>query len=473
MDPMRLLPGVEARAFARRVAADVEPPGLVSVHGIDLRPALEQVLFTALRAGVPATNRTAAFRRLARSSWAALGALRSGRRVAPAELLVFLLSGVHRQLFDPVEERLRADSPRIPVSAVTVGRAARDPTLTYLPAWSGQAGAASAGLLPARGARELRAAVREAGAGLGRDLAADLASAAVDAVARLRVEAVRIDACLDAARPRLAVIYDEIDAWGRLVCAAAHRRGVPVVDLPHAEAVDVEAIRGVAYDAMGVFGPRAAATLESAGVDPGRIAIVGAARFDPLVRAAAVAVDAPPRVVLAAQYPGRRMTEPVRTGILDAAVAAAGALGGSLQIVPHPVEDPSEWDRLAAIPRATSGSARVEVVRGRGLHQVLPGAALFVTGWSNSAYEAILCGVPVLTVHLLDGEPPMPFAAEGLAVEVTSAEEAALAALRLAAEPARTASLERARAGLADHLGPLDGRAAERTADLLLRTLDA
>ncbi len=50
----------------------------------------------------------------------------------------------------------------------------------------------------------------------------------------------------------------------------------------------MEGIRGAAYDAMGVFGARAASVLAAAGVSPDRIAIVGAARLDYLMSAPSV-----------------------------------------------------------------------------------------------------------------------------------------------------------------------------------------
>jgi hypothetical protein len=173
--------------------------------------------------------------------------------------------------------------------------------------------------------------------------------------------------------------------------------------------------------------------------------------------------------VLAAQYRGRAMTDALRATILAAASAAADAVGGRLEVVPHPTEAPSSWEPLlAALPART---APIRIVNDAGLHDRLPGAAFLVTGWSNSVYEAVLAGVPAMTVHPGRGEPPMPFAAEGIATEVHDSADAAASAPRLVVEPGRSSGLARARTALADHLGPLDGHAAARSADLVARFL--
>jgi hypothetical protein len=292
-----------------------------------------------------------------------------------------------------------------------------------------------------------------------------------DAITRLGIEAIRLDAAVRAARPRVLVTYDEVDAWGRLLTAIAGRHGVPVVDLPHAEAVDVDAIRGVDYAAMGTFGPRAASVLQAAGVPSERIAVVGPARFDRLVHAASAPIDRPPRVLLAAQYRGRAMTHELRSTILAAAAAAADAIGGDVELLPHPTEAAASWEPAVTARRSPAGPA-IRIVSDAGLHDRLRGAALLMTGWSNSVYEAVLAGVPAITVHPDPGEPPMPFAREGISTQARSVEEAAVAATRLVRDPGRSEALARAQPSLADHLGPLDGRATARTADLVARFLD-
>ncbi len=161
------------------------------------------------------------------------------------------------------------------------------------------------------------------------------------------------------------------------------------------------------------------------------------------------------------------MTEDVRRGVLAAAAAAARTLGGRVQVVPHPVEPARGWEEAVA---SVAGRATVEVAN-QPLLEVLPGAGLMVTGWSNSVFEAALVGVPSVTVHLIQGSRPVSFAAEGLATEVRSSREAAQVATSLARDPGRGEAVRRARAALGEHLGPLDGQAGRRSAELVLRVL--
>lgn len=445
----------------------------LQVRGIDLRAAVEQVLFATLRS---ASGRSPGPRRAVQAALRRPGLVVRSLRRRPAldraDVLVLLLSAVHRRLFAMVGDELARDHPDLEVRMMTAGRAARDRRLADLPAIATQLGPREAVTLvrhPVSG-REIARATREWPDRLGQETATSLRRVAADAILRLAAEALRLDAALATMRPRVVAVYDEIDAWGRLVTEIAPRHGARTVDLPHAEAVDVEAIRGAGYDVMAVYGSRAAGVLAAAGVARERIEIVGPAAFDRLVRATPAAAGRSPVVVLAAQYRGGRMTDPVRRGILDAAVAAAEAIDGSLVVKPHPVEAPDAWDDLLA--RAARGrrlDARVE--REAELHDLLRGAALLVTGWSNSVYEAVLSGVPALTVHLLDGAPPMPFAQEGIAREARSAEEAAAQARNLVHDSVRASSLAVARRALEDHLGPLDGAAAARTAAVLARVV--
>jgi len=266
------------------------------------------------------------------------------------------------------------------------------------------------------------------------------------------------------------VAFDEVGTWGRILPAVAARHGLASLDLPHAEVADADAVRGAGYDRLAVYGPRAATRLAEAGIDRGRIVVIGAPRFDALVGTggevdAMVQPDAAGPVVFAAQYVAGAMTaEGLRT-CLSAAAAAAGALAPSdLVIVPHPAEPHGTIAALAAAQTLPPG-VRLRIADD-GLHAALRGARLLVTGWSNSVFEAALLGVPSISVSP-GGVAPVDFAAEGLAIGVSDAAEAARAAAALLDPAARAEAVRRARASLPEHLGPLDGRAAERAARLV------
>ncbi|MEO5985682.1 MAG: hypothetical protein ABIW50_07920 [Candidatus Limnocylindria bacterium] len=444
---------------------------LLEFRGIDLGSSVEQVLFTSLRAGGPLrVGLRRRLPRLLRRPVAALSALRRTEPAHAADVLVIALADVHRRLFAPVAAEFARLDPSLTTTLMSAGRGAQDPRLAELPAVSRQLKRRSAIALMGHRVdrRRLAHAAQRWDTIVGGRVADELVPFVADTIARLAVEAARIDDTLEAVRPRAVVMYDEIDVWSRLVVRVARRHDVAAVDLPHAEAIDVEAIRGAHYDLMGVFGPRAAAVLSSAGVPDDRIVVVGPAGFDPLVRSARSDVDRPPRVILAAQYRGGRMTDQVRAGILDGALAAARAIDATVDLVPHPTEPASAWDEVVANRRHGS-RGEVRIASRDSLHDLLPGSALLVTGWSNSVYEAVLAGVPAITCHLLEGPPPMPFASEGLASEARDEAAAADHARDLMRPERRQDALATARSALADHLGPLDGAAATRSAALVAR----
>jgi hypothetical protein len=101
------------------------------------------------------------------------------------------------------------------------------------------------------------------------------------------------------------------------------------------------------------------------------------------------------------------------------------------------------------------------------LHAELPGAFVLVSGPSNTVFEASLAGVPSILVDPRDTDPGT-FAADGLAIGVADGAAAGSAARSLRDSGFRAAVLQRAREASVPYLGPPDGRAAERTAELIL-----
>jgi len=465
-----------ARETARALvmAAREAVRGTWRVDGIDVGPAVEQQLFFALRDGTFPVHRGYGRRHRVLPAAAALAALAGGMRrrpwaAGPREILVVVRQEVHLRLLEPVTAALAALGRPAP-AVVRLGRAGADSTLE---AW----GPALAGLLrPADAGRLLTVGVpppdrlADAWSALvGNDRARSLAALA----ARTRIEAglgaVGLSSAVRQVRPRVLATYDEVGSWGRLVAAVAARHGLVSVDLPHAEAVDAIAIAGGGFDAWAVFGPRSAATLRVAGIPAERIVTVGAARFDALVRDPSVPQPAGPRTILfASQYIGGPVvTRTVKERTLALALgAAAAAAPARLIVVPHPAESDDVTRQLlrSASPRP---GLEVGVASDRTLHDLLPGAWLLLTGSSQSVLDATAAGVPSVTLNATGGADPVPYAAEGLALGAADEAAAAAAIGSLLDGEARERQLARARAALEAHIGPLDGRAAERTARLL------
>jgi hypothetical protein len=464
----------------RRLAADLVlrlrdlRPSALDAGGVDLGPALEQMLYFALRDGLPArAGPGAALRHLVRrgvpAAAAAVALVPRGRPPAASapSVLVLLRQPVHARLFAPVRRAL--DSTRAGRVVVTrVGAAAADRALDGV-------GPRIEAYLDRSAVRELLSGSPPSGSAVARAWAGVVPDAAGGALARhttgvlpgLRAAALAIRGALRRTGASVVVTYDEVGRWGRLLAAAAAAEAVRSVDLPHAEAVDEVAMRGIAFDRIGVFGQVSAERVLRAEVAPERIVRIGSPALDALVERARGG-ERPEfrRVVFASQYVGGVMTEEVnrRTveAVLEAVVSAAPC---ELVVVPHPVER----DELLARSLASRSIPGVQVRRAAAgtLQDELIGAWLLVTGSSQSVIEATVVGVPSLTVNMTGGPDPVPYAAEGMALGAASAEEARSAIASLRDDAAHRAALEQASASIERHVGPLDGKASERAAALI------
>lgn len=440
-------------------------PALLAFAGIDLGPAVEQQLYVALRDGT-APSRLAAARDLALlpavTAGRVLGAFARVPHGAPA---VLLRESIHGEAVAAIDARLAERGlPRSTV--VTVGRAARP----------GEAIGVPLGVLVRPGdighlwyryallAARLGPATTEwGGPGTLSSLDADrLRRVAHSALLRCAVGAAALMG-LAARGPSVIAAFDEKGSWARLIGPVGRAFGIPTLDIPHAEAAGPEAIQGADYDRMAVYGPRSAGVLRQAGIPAHRVIEVGAPRFDAIAARGAAQPTEPRRVVLAGQYVAGMMTTDRLVVVLNAALAAAAAIGAVLEAVPHPAEPRGSLRRMlfSIAPRDANWE-----IGDRGLHDALDDAWLLVTGWSNSVLEAAIRRVPALVVAP-GGVSPVRYDLDGLAIGATDPPGAAEAARWLLEPGTRATTVERARAVLAEHIGPLDARASERVAALM------
>ncbi len=288
----------------------------------------------------------------------------------------------------------------------------------------------------------------------------------------LSVEASRIDGLLSRVRPRLVACFSESGQLARLAPAVGRTYDIPVVDLPHAEAADPWGSAGMGYDEVAVYGPRSTETMRLAGLATERIREVGPLRHDAVLAAADAEPPDDPRHVLFAAQPTDEDHPALRSVIqrtaMEAAIAATARLRpAELVILPHPTQmHDGVQDLVRSIERPPGLVVRVE--RHRSLHALLPHAWLLVTASSQSVFDAVLAGVPAMTVTPTGVVDPVTFARDGIAIGVRSRDEAAAAAAQLLERANRNDLVARQRAALGDRIGPLDGRAAERAAEWLL-----
>lgn len=470
-------PARAARDTARAVlrAARSASPELFSFEGIDLGPAAEQALFGRLRReavtrrdGHPARARV---RSLARVLWHGAASLVRHQRPRAGDVVVVVLQPAQARILGAVTNELsvRGLAPFLLFESHHRGaaRGRRRAARLIDQLRPGQVPA----LLryEARLARGLGAATRSAAVATDAMTAGRAERTLAESMGRIALYA----ACLDAVgerRPALMATFNEIGRWARLLPEAARRHDVPSLDIAHAEAADAVAIQGIAYDRFAVFGPAAASVLREAGVDASRIAEVGAPRFDALVARHPVPPSHPPstrRIVFASQWLTGRMSPDVKRRTIQAVLAAAGAVAPAELVVRlHPIERDDLVAQTLAGGTPPGVVARIE--REGDLYDTLDGAWLMATGWSNTVFEAALSNVPALAINATGGEPPTSFAQEQLALGATDERSAAAAASSLRDPDAWLSALAQARAALSHHLGPLDGRATQRLADLVV-----
>jgi hypothetical protein len=472
----------EAALATRREAASLvtrlreAEPEILALAGLDLGPALEQSLFGLLRPAdlaAPRARRPTRLGALMRLTMGLVGGVGASRPAA-GSVVAIGLSPAHPRILEPISDELVRRGTAEPFLV----RAAK---LDVVAAGRRFRGAGLSDLVDAEFVAPLIQHLRRLGRSLDRATRSwdeDSSSASTDALRRSARDALARSgmeaACLlsiAARRPALMMSFNENGRWARLIPAAARRHGVLSLDIAHAEIVDVVAIQGADFDRFAVFGAYSASTLHGAGIDPGRVVEVGAPRFDQLIRRARSGHGRPQRtVVVASQWLGGRMTASVKRAMLEVILEAAASVAPVQVVVRlHPLEvDSTVQETLASVRPHAGVATRIE--RDGDLYASLDGAWAMVTGWSNAVFEAALLGVPSICVNTTGGPLPLDLAG-GIATEALTAEQLTSRLRQLLDDRQRGRALGAARDGLVSRLGPLDGHAAERAADLILEMI--
>lgn len=446
-------------------------------RNVDLTAAAEHLLYTAmLRPAAASERHLMAIRSTVRAVTAGVHALRHGRTVQPGarvDVLAMVTQPIHATLFAPIERELADRGARALVVDAETRRGRSVPG-----AGARMADSLRPSATPSLIAHAMTTASRLAkppdtwGTLLPEESARRLWRLLARGLPILALDAARIDGLLSRYRPRVIACFSESGQLARLAPAVGRTHGIPVVDLPHAEAADPWGSAGLQYDAVAVYGPSAADTMRLAGIESGRIHEIGPLRFDSLIKRGQVPPNSELRRVVFASQPSDAdkpaLPAEWKRSALRAALAAAERLSpAELVIVPHP----TETDRVGLdLLRATTlpEGVTVRVADAFGLYDALDAAWLLVTAWSQSTFEAVIAGVPCLTVVLPGQVARVSYAADGIAIGVQSPAEAAEAAGRLSTIPMRAEAARAALLALGRRLGPLDGRAAGRAAEFLI-----
>jgi hypothetical protein len=296
-------------------------------------------------------------------------------------------------------------------------------------------------------------------------------------------------AALEAIRPQVALTYAEAGGWGRALALEARRRQIPLAGLQHGfiyrhwlnyrhEPDEMRPVNPGAVDRgyplpdrTLVFDEYAAQHLQHAGRFPrDAIAVTGSPRLDALaaeaaalpaaavdeVRRAAGAAGSEPIILIVSKYTEIRAQ-------LPALLAAIRELPDVRAVIKtHPAETPAPYEAAAA------GIPNVRVLPASApLAPLLRAARLIVTVNSTVAIDAIVLGVPALTI----GRPNNldPFVDAGAMIGAAAAGEIAPAIRRVLYDRGFRQQLEAGAAAVAARYGlSAGGGAAERSAAAIL-----
>jgi hypothetical protein len=296
-------------------------------------------------------------------------------------------------------------------------------------------------------------------------------------------------AALDALRPRVIVTYAEAGGWGRALVLEARRRRIASVGLQHGfisrhwlnylhEPDETEPLAAPGADSGFPFPTTtllydevAREQLERHGRFPSHaLQIIGnprlevlasvAARLTPEDRAraleAAGARSGQSLVLLAIKY------RPAWNATLGALIDAIARMPHvHLAIRPHPADAPASYEALVGnAPNVRIVPRTVEAVA------LITAARLVVTINSTVAIEAMALGTPALAMRLPNYLSP--FVDAGAMAGTRTVEEIGPTVAQLVVDgDARAALLERARRFTERYRLMPDGRAAERTIDIV------
>jgi hypothetical protein len=282
----------------------------------------------------------------------------------------------------------------------------------------------------------------------------------------------------DQCAPAALIVGNDLTLEGRTASLAGARLGIPTVCIQHGIVTSDPLQRKRVAGRILVFGDQARRTLESMGVDAGRLVVTGdpaplaprnSGRTDSrLVRHFALRPDEH-WVLVALSGPGHGVSRNHHQRLIAALQRCARATPGVRFLVKLHRKDArvyyvdangSEGGLL--LPREDGPPVPHDI------EAWLPGCRLLITGASASAVDAMSQGIPVLTIDLAGEIGAVDFIASGGTFHVTDESQLPAAVRRgLEDEPARRATLARADSFLRDAFHTRGPEAAERCANAI------
>ncbi len=275
-------------------------------------------------------------------------------------------------------------------------------------------------------------------------------------------------AILDQMKPK-SVVTMHLPGDGHAMNAVvveAQERSIPTVFLQHGIMGASTAIHApLPYDRVLVFHQPAAELLEGKGPAP-PAEIVGSPFYDGISQPAAEQQDE--GYVLVASQPDEQIERRrSRHSWLRVLFAACKNLGREVILKIHPTDAPNIPYYQQLVDEAQT-TVRIARHGEQPLSELIAGCRLFISRSSTTLLDAVLAGKPAIMVNFADQPNHYPFPQSGVVEAAYTPQELRTKLHELLEDPQARAELSAARDDyIACHIGPTDGRAAQRIAAAL------
>ncbi|MGD9722092.1 MAG: UDP-N-acetylglucosamine 2-epimerase [Pirellulales bacterium] len=408
--------------------------------------------------------------------------------IGPTDVLFWTRDITHTSIMAPVAEavtaqhiacRLMACQPKV---LTTLNSVVRDPVYTVA-AWPEAVHAARR-----EGLRRARLLARESPWSLDElsvepvpPVVAAAVHAAVVEYLPLAAESIaNTQQALDAFRPRVLVVGNDLTAEGRAGCRVAAIRGVPTAMFTHGS-VNGDALQAMhCADRVLVYGNRQRQVLTQIGIDAARIVVCGAPNLDarprqsgqihPLLQSRLGLRPDARWILVATSGPGNRISHEHHQQVIENVAALCRALPDVPVIVKLHRKDLLQYYQAAVAACHGRLVVLADDAPGvpREIFDWLQGCTVVLTGASAVAVEAMLMDVPVITMDFREEVREVDFIDAGATIHVRTGDELlerAQAVVRGTDSGKDTSS--RVTAYLEDAFCALDGRSSERGARAL------
>jgi len=250
------------------------------------------------------------------------------------------------------------------------------------------------------------------------------------------------------------------------VVVEAQERGIPTVFLQHGIMGTRNALTATRpYQRVLVFHQPAAELLEGKG-DAAPTEIVGSPFYDDISQLTVGQRDE--GYVLVASQPDEQIERRrSQHSWLRVIFAACGELGRKVILKIHPT-DAGNISYYQQLVDETDALVRIVRHGEQPLSELMAGCSLFISRFSTTLLDAVLAGKPAIMVNFTGQPNPYPFPRLRAVAAAYTPEELKAKLRQLLEEPQARAALSATRDDyIAYHLGPTDGRAAQRIAAAL------